>query len=204
MEHAQSQTPIAVFDEFLVAAEFRALLDFTMSRRAEFVATEVIGANGKSRPDHRQRRSCVLFELGSFHQMFVERLMTFLPQVVARLGLPWFQVSHVEAQLTMTNNGDYFRAHTDSGTGPVSKRMLTFVYFFHREPRGFTGGELRIYATSRGSDCATAPARCRVLYPMQNQVVFFASTVLHEIMPVVCPSADFVNSRFTVNGWLHR
>jgi len=40
--------------------------------------------------------------------------------------------------------------------------------------------------------------------PAQNQVVFFPSDLLHEIMSVRCPSGLFVDRRFTVNGWLHR
>jgi Rps23 Pro-64 3,4-dihydroxylase Tpa1-like proline 4-hydroxylase len=39
---------------------------------------------------------------------------------------------------------------------------------------------------------------------MQNQIVFFPSETLHEVLPVECPSGEFADSRFTVNGWLHR
>jgi Rps23 Pro-64 3,4-dihydroxylase Tpa1-like proline 4-hydroxylase len=44
----------------------------------------------------------------------------------------------------------------------------------------------------------------RAVVPEQNQIVFFRSELLHEITPVVCPSQAFADSRFTVNGWLHR
>ena len=37
-----------------------------------------------------------------------------------------------------------------------------------------------------------------------NSIVFFNSRCRHEVMPVICPSQAFENSRFTVNGWIRR
>jgi len=203
-DHAFAQTPVAIFDEFLVAEEWRNLLGFTLSQMSRFAATQVIGADGVGRLDQHYRRSRVLFELGPFHQLFSDRLMTFLPHVLARLHFSWFPVSHLEIQLTATNNGEYFRTHTDNDAGQVSGRTLTFVFFFHREPRGFSGGELKIYDTARNNGHSTASGPFRLMPPAQNQVIFFDSSCLHEIVPVACPSGDFADSRFTVNGWFHR
>ncbi len=199
-----AQTPIAIFDEFLVAAEWRQLLDYTLGHAQAFAATQVIGANGESRLDTRYRRSKVLFDLGPYQQMFVDRLLTFLPHVVSRLGDPGFGVSHVEVQLTGTNHQEFFRIHTDNDSSEVHGRRLTFVYFFYREPRGFAGGELRIYDTQRENGHASAIGPYHVIHPMQNQVVFFPSGCLHEVLPVGAPSGDFSDSRFTVNGWFHQ
>ena len=201
---AQPQTPVVVFDEFLVAHEWRELLGYTLASAPAFRATEVIGGDGSSRLDQQYRRSQVLFDLGPFHRIFVERLMTFLPHVTTRLGYSWFPVSQVEVQLTGTNNGEYFRMHTDNDAGEVAGRALTFVYFFHREPRAFAGGELRVYDSGSDNGHSKTPGPHRVIYPLQNQMVFFDSSRLHEILPVGCPSGDFADSRFTVNGWFHR
>jgi SM-20-related protein len=198
------QMPVAIFDEFLVAQEWRALVDFTLSHAGQFCATEVIGSNGQGRLDHSYRRSRVIFDLGPFHQFFADRLLTVLPHVLLRLSYPAFPVSQMEIQLTGTNNGEYFRVHTDNDHGQVAGRTLTFVYFFHREPRGFNGGALRLYDTADNNGTATRLGPYRDIYPEQNQVVFFNSSCLHEIIPVGCPSGDFADSRFTVNGWFHR
>lgn len=203
-ENGQPQTPVVIFDEFLVAQEWRGLLDYTFQRAPEFAATQVIGADGRSRQDMQYRRSRVLFDLGPFREVFSQRLMAFLPHVLMRLNYPSFPVSQLEIQLTATNNAEYFRVHTDNDAVEVAGRAVTFVYFFHREPRGFAGGELRIYDTVRNNGHSTAAGPYRVIYPLQNQVVFFISNCLHEIIPVGCPSGDFFDSRFTVNGWFHR
>jgi SM-20-related protein len=200
----QPQTPVVAFDEFLVAQEWRSLLDFTLASESRFSGTEVLGGNGGGRADPHFRRSRVLFELGHFHEMFTQRLLTFLPHVLLRIGQQSFPVSQVEIQLTGTNNSEFFRMHTDNGAEPVARRVVTFVYFFFREPRSFAGGELRVYDSHHNGQRVTASGPYRVIHPQQNQVVFFPSGTLHEILPVECPTGAFPDSRFTVNGWFHQ
>lgn len=148
--------------------------------------------------------SRVLFELGEFRDLFTERIFAFLPQIMAGLELPWFPVADLEIQLTATNNGEFFRRHNDNGTESLSSRLITFVYFFYREPRPFSGGELCVFDTELQDGEYLAPGLCTVVTPMQNQICFFISEYLHEVLPVQTMSASFMDSRFTVNGWLHR
>ena len=93
--------------------------------------------------------------------------------------------------------------HTDNDASAVSSRAITAVYFFHREPLAFSGGELRIMDTVREPNQVRALGPSRIVHPLQNQIVFFPSGLLHEIQPVQVRPNDFCNSRFTVNGWLH-
>ena len=72
------------------------------------------------------------------------------------------------------------------------------------EPRRFGGGELRIFDTVQTEGVPTATERYQLVYPIQNQMVFFPSSYLHEILPVICPSRAFADSRFTVNGWVRQ
>jgi len=201
---AQAVTPVVVLDEFLVAQEWRGLLEYVLSREPDFTHTHVIGAGGASILDYGTRRSRVLFDPGPFVQVFTERLATFFPHVLTRLHHPEFPVSRVEIQITGTGNQEFFRKHTDNGSDDVASREITFVYFFHSEPRLFSGGELRIYDTLNENGRATSPGPHRVVYPLQNQMVLFPSGCLHEILPVGIPSDNFAHRRFTVNGWLHR
>lgn len=197
-------TPVVIFDEFLVAQELRGLMDYTLSREPDFVETRVIGGAGESLLDYGMRRSRVLFELGPYQKLFSERLYAFLPNMLTRLGHPGFPISHIEIQLSGTGNEEYFRSHTDNGSSEVASREITFVYFFHREPRRFSGGELRIYDTHENNGRIAAFGPYRLIYPLQNQIAFFPSRCLHEILPVGLPSDSFGDRRFTVNGWLHR
>jgi SM-20-related protein len=196
--------PIMLYDEFLVAEELHDLLGYSLRNAQGFVRSEILGYGGRSAPDSQYRRSRVLFKLGPYEALFRRRLLTFLPHVLMAMGKQSFPVVDLEIQLTASNHAEFFRAHTDNDDDEVRGRELTFVYFFHREPRRFTGGELKIFDTVKPEGGSTATERFQLIYPLQNQIVFFPSSFLHEILPVTCPSRAFADSRFTVNGWYRR
>jgi SM-20-related protein len=196
-------TPVAVFDEFLAPLELDWVHQFTAARAADFKPSHVIGPDRAGLADPRYRRSSVLYDLNGFHEMMGRRLMHFLPHIVYRLGLQAFNVSSIELQLTASNDGEFFRAHTDSDDGPVKTRTVTFVLFCHREPYAFSGGELWIYGRDPASGEHLTELR-HTIRPAQNRMVLFPSDRLHEVTQVACPSGALLDSRFTLNGWLHR
>jgi Rps23 Pro-64 3,4-dihydroxylase Tpa1-like proline 4-hydroxylase len=200
----QQHAPLVVLDEFLVAQEWAGLLHYTLKRGADFANSGVLGAGGASHTDDSYRRSRVLYDLGDCQTMFVDRIMTFLPHVLARLRLPPFPISHFEVQLTATNDGQFFRQHSDNDAGPLRSRTLTFVYYFFREPKAFRGGALRLHDPQLDKRGKLTPGAYQTVHPIQNQIIFFPSNCLHEVMPVECPSREFSDSRFTVNGWVHQ
>jgi SM-20-related protein len=191
-----------VLEEFLAPAELSDLLAYTLSNQEQFIVSEVIspGVPSGSVADFEYRRSHVLMNLGLHQERFLNRLCSTLPRLLPKLGMEPFPISRMEAQITVSKDGDFFRWHSDNGEGEVAARQVTFVYFFHREPKGFEGGELRIQ-----DSCAhDQPGNYYAIVPKQNQVVLFDSSLTHEISPVKCPSSVFADSRFTVNGWISR
>jgi SM-20-related protein len=194
-----------VLDEFLTPQELRELTRFTLEHEAEFCVSEVVApgsAEGMVSKEHRCSR--VFMDLGKYHEVMLARIKTALPLVLSRLSMEEFPVANVEAQITASNDGDFFRGHSDNGNPSTASRQLTFVYFFHREPRQFSGGELRIHDCRNQGDRQIATGSYRTIVPQQNQIVFFPCCALHEITPVECPSGLFADSRFTLNGWLHK
>jgi SM-20-related protein len=193
------------FDEFLSPAEMSAVLQYALDQESAFVISEVTkpeSTNGIIA--YEQRRSRVLMDLGKHHKLFADRIRVCWPRVLAKLGREFSELSEMEAQITASNDGDYFHCHSDNGCRENVTREITFVYFFHREPNQFQGGELRIYDSRRENDQYLATEKYRSIVPQQNQIVFFPSALIHEITPVECSSRVFADSRFTVNGWLHR
>ena len=113
-------------------------------------------------------------------------------------------IAGVEAQITASNDGDFFRFHNDNGSEKVAQRYLTFVYFFQREPRQFEGGELRIHDARLEGQDYVSEGSYQTITPRQNQIVFFPCELMHEVTAVNCPSKLFADGRFTLNGWLLR
>jgi Rps23 Pro-64 3,4-dihydroxylase Tpa1-like proline 4-hydroxylase len=194
-----------IFEEFLVPGDLDALMHYTLQHESDFQVSEVLspGVQGGT-VDHEHRRSKVLPEPGEEIRPLVERVRACLPRVLPKLRLSTFPVSHVEAQITASNHGDFFRWHSDNAQEEIASREVTFVYFFHREPKRFHGGELRIYDSLPSNSTYVPATNYRAVVPRQNQIIFFRSSLAHEITPVECPSGAFGDSRFTVNGWFHR
>jgi len=194
-----------VLDEFLAPQELEQLTRFTLEHEADFSASEVISPTAEAGVvNYEHRRSRVLMDLAEHEDLMLERIKAVLPQVLHALGMEEFSVSGSEVQVTASNDGDFFRFHSDNGSDRVASRHLTFVYFFHREPRQFEGGELHIHDARLEEGSYVSEGSYQTIVPQQNQIVFFACELLHEITPVNCSSGLFADSRFTLNGWLRR
>ena len=194
-----------VLDEFLAPQELAELTSFAMEHEAEFRNSEVISPTiegGVVNYDHR--RSRVMTDLGRHQDLIVERIQKVLPLVLERLGMAEFTIAGVEAQITSSNDGDFFHFHSDNASERVACRHLTFVYFFHQEPRRFEGGELRIHDARLEEGVYVSEGGYQTIVPEQNQIVFFPCPLMHEVTPVKCASQRFADSRFTLNGWLRR
>ncbi len=194
-----------VLDEFLAPQELEELVSYTLQREAEFQSSELVSPSGEpGMIDSDHRRSRVLMDLGKHEEIILDRIRGVLPRVLDQLGIEPFPVTQVEAQITASNDGDFFRAHSDDSEEIIASRRITFVYFFHSEPRSFEGGELRLHDSHGKGRLQVSSGAYQTVVPQQNQIVFFPCSVLHEITPVECRSRAFADSRFTLNGWLHK
>jgi Rps23 Pro-64 3,4-dihydroxylase Tpa1-like proline 4-hydroxylase len=194
-----------VLDEFLAPQELEELVSYTLQREAEFQSSELVSPSGEpGMIDHDHRRSRVLMDLGKHEEIILDRIRGVLPRVLDQLGIEQFPVTQVESQITASNDGDFFRAHSDDSEEIIASRRITFVYFFHSEPRPFEGGELRLHDSHREGELQVSSGSYQIVVPQQNQIVFFPCSLLHEITPVECRSRAFADSRFTLNGWLHK
>jgi len=201
----QVQAQCVVLDEFLAPQELNELINFALVHETEFRNSQVISPGGNPEViDYNHRRSRVLMDLGSHEEIIVGRIRGVLPRVLDQLGVERFPVTNVEAQITASNDGDFFAEHSDDSQETIASRRITFVYFFHCEPTQFEGGELRLYDSRRLAEQQIKAGSYQSITPRQNQIVFFPCSLLHEITPVKCPSRAFADSRFTLNGWLHK
>ena len=201
-------TPYLVQRDFLSGVERAALLAWALGNEARFVPAGVggVGVNAAV------RRSVSLRDLGPMAAVLKARLKDRAAGFVETLQTAPFAVSHVELELVAHNDGAFYSRHKDTSTGDDQSghahRVLSGVYYFHREPKAFSGGCLRLHAIralegdTTGDDGAPGVGDVDVA-PDQNTLVVFPSWAPHEVMPISCPSGAFADSRFAVNGWLH-
>jgi SM-20-related protein len=149
------------------------------------------------------RRSNLLHARTAGIEWFGHLLDSLIPRAVSDLGIEPFAVARTVVQCTWHGDGDYYRIHNDNGMKQASGRVLSFVYYAHREPRGFTGGELVFY--EYGADRADlASSRQLAIEPLGNSIVFFPSDAEHEVKQVTCASPKIAAGRVTLNGWVSR
>lgn len=185
-------------DDFLSAQEHDELLAYALVSETQFQK----GTVTTYEPDVRQ--NLVILNFGdSLHSRLLEsRLLTWFPLLARTLELPVFPLAQVESQLTAATDGYYFKRHSDEA--PEIPRVLTCLYYLHREPRGFAGGDLRLYDCIEEGAARSPADTFTAVAPRANRLVVFPSDEFHEAMPVRCPSKLFADSRFAVTTWLHR
>jgi hypothetical protein len=194
--------PYLVLRDFLDEASVTGLLDHAISRQTLFTPTGVGSKPGGASIDPAIRISTGLADLGPFRPMLKARILGLLPTLVERLRVAPVDDPRLETQLVAHGDGAFYRQHIDTQTASYQERdrirILSGVYYFHTEPKGFTGGALRLYAIGgrEGENFID-------LEPARNSLLVFLSWAPHEVLPVTCPSKAFSDSRFAINCWVH-
>ena len=131
-------------------------LDHALAGEAQFAPARITsgraGAEDELKPE--VRIAATWRDLGPLRPMLEQRLMAALPDIRARIGGGGPMPTSLELELAAHGDGAHFKPHTDTalgsdrkalGAAPGEDRLISGVYYFHAEPKGFSGGELRLY-----------------------------------------------------------
>lgn len=155
--------------------------------------------------DSKYRKSHLLYkkDLKPITSWFFKKLDTILPSILKRLQMESFNVSQREIQLTVHKDHEFYKVHTDYEDEDFYRnRHLTFVYYFHKLPKSFEGGEILLFDTDTiNNSCTTQHTK---ITPSNNSIIFFPSNYYHQVTPVHLQSNKLKNGRFTINGWIHK
>lgn len=190
-----SPSRAARVENVLTAEQHKQLVQFA-TRNKQIFSNSTTNTNADN-----YRASLVCYSFPPFDDLLRQRVLKLAPKVAAQLGLE-LPDGNMEVQLTAHNDGNYYRVHNDSSGDGFKHRVISFVYYFHRTPKSFSGGELRIYDRDVKDRMLRVATTYKDIQPLDNSLVFFDSRDMHEVMPVVCPSQVFADGRFTINGWL--
>src|SRR3989442_3831182 len=159
--------PVAQLDGFLSGSEVAWLMELTFAAESRFVPARV----SDDKEDYRH--SFALAAPDALRQLFVAKITAVMPEVMPQLRLGQFALGAIDCQVTASVDGSYFQAHTDAGGNANYKRQFTYVYYFNREPKGFTGGELRIYDDTIRNGKLAATLSFQVIEPRHNTILAF-------------------------------
>ena len=197
--------PCHRYRDFLAPAEHEALLEWAIASRERYEPARLTGHV----IDPKRRIAERLNDLGPHRAVIERRLKENLPDIFRRTGTRPFDVETFELEIAAHGDGAFFAHHSDIPVGTGRKplggdktgkqdRLVSAVYYFHREPKRFSGGTLRLYRLGDHQ----ASGDFVELEPEQNSLVVFPSWVRHEVRRVSCPGCGFEDYRFAVNAWL--
>jgi SM-20-related protein len=134
---------------------------------------------------------------------FESRMAALAPDLIRDFRISPAQFSWTALELVARNTGSSLQRHIDTTLGAdhltSGPRLVSAVYYFHREPRAFAGGALRLYRFGAGE----AAEDYIEIEPRQNSLIAFPSWASHAVTPIDCPSGDFADSRFAVAMWIY-
>lgn len=199
--------PYHQYHDFLGREHEQALFDYAIENEPRFEASTLVGGV----IDEERRRSQRLTEVGLPGRQFEARIRGMAPDLFAKTGTAPFDIEYVELEIAAHGDGAHFAVHTDIpfgwGRSPLGgdksgtqDRIISLVYYFYREPRGFEGGALWLHRFGSSSE----PGDYVEIRPIRNSLLVFPSWATHEVRPVQCPSNKFSDYRFAVNCWLCR
>ena len=181
--------------DFLDPADRQVLVDWAMTNEDRFQPTRIDYGTGAA----NTRISAQLTDLGPCKDLMRSRLKPRIPEFAEAFGMTGHKFDRVELELVAHGDGAFFKPHTDTGAagGAQNNRLISAVYYFHNHPKGFEGGELRMFDLS-------GPMKYVDYQPEDNSLLVFPAFIPHEVRPVTCASGAFKDYRFAINFWAHR
>ncbi len=196
--------PYCLIENFLSPAEAERAMAHALAHEAEFRDSTVSLATnqGEFKPDYELRRSRILDNVADVAPMIGQALFKAMPRIFTALRMPPMNFRSMELQLSAHGDGDYFNTHTDNGLPDIAHRTVSYVYYFHREPKRFTGGHLKLYKTVIHEGTHSFGDLVADIDPPGNGLMVFPSYIQHEVAPIQCLSSALEDQRLTLNGWL--
>ncbi|MEU6313220.1 2OG-Fe(II) oxygenase [Streptomyces sp. NPDC047014] len=189
--------PVCRFENFLGAERAAALLEYAIAREEEFAQGTVL--DPLTGQVSRKGRDSLVLPVSS--EVFSSHLADCLPLVQDVIGSR-AALTRSLTVLTAHGEGGHFGIHTDASRVRDVSTAVSAVYYLHRTPRGFGGGQLRLYDTVVRDGRARPAESYRTVEPDHDTIVFFPAGAFHEVVPSTCPSGRFQDFRFTLTTWI--
>ncbi len=205
--HGTCPAPFVRMQDFLTTQECDRLFALALARRELFGAARVVddaveAGRGRVKPEARITLEAKPRARRDVRLWFLPRLEQVIPEILTHLRLEDPGRYRIEMNVRVYPAGGFYTTHCDSrggpGDGPYRDRVLSFICFFHPEPRRFSGGDLLLYdSNQRGGHPVPAFSR---IEPLRGGIVFFMSEDWHQVTPVECDADDFGAGRFVLSG----
>jgi SM-20-related protein len=137
-------------------------------------------------------------DLGPLEEPVAKALRSQLARGVAILDIP--DQAEVELRLRLFAIGDAQAVSWE----PNPADVLYMMYHFYKQPKGFTGGGIRLFDGRTENGIRPAMASFRDVEIGNNDMLIFPEKVVGAGLPVRCPTRAFADGLFVVRGIMRR
>lgn len=189
----------SIIDGFLGESAAGDLLELALASEHAAEPAAVTAKSGYAIDASHRSALSLPIDLTENASPFREAIDRRMGEIFDSVGIRAFENPVLELECVAHRDGGKFAEHidtlTDSSRGK-SDRIVSAVYYFHREPRGFTGGQLALHGIG---------SKERVeIEPVHDRLAIFPSFAPHEVRPVSVPGDAFADARFSINCWIRR
>lgn len=194
--------PVCIIDDFLGPQASAGLVDFALANEARFAPARVHTNDARNTLETGFRDNVSFTgDFGPVIAPFLAALDARYDRIAAEVGTNQFERRPTELHMAAHRDGQHLPRHIDTLTGRAEalvkdQRAVSLVYYCHRTPRAFSGGNLVMYAMTGGGR--------QVIEPRHDRLVAFPSFAPHEIERVEVPGNRFADARFALVAWMRR
>jgi Rps23 Pro-64 3,4-dihydroxylase Tpa1-like proline 4-hydroxylase len=193
--------PLMIVDGFVGRAGAEQLLQYATAREAGFLPSKIALGHGGIL-DESRRVSKVNADIGPAMPVIEPAIRKAVDEAIPKLGLVNVDSYLLEPELTWCGDGGFFKRHVDTlyRDRLANQRVMTMVYYFHKQPKAYTGGQLRLYRLGTDAEGEIL----QEIEPRFDRAVFFPAWFPHEVLPVHCGSGAFADGRFAISCWVRK
>ena len=193
--------PVMIVDDFVGRAAAEQFLQYAIANESGFRPSKVV-LRHLDIIDGSRRVSKVNSDIDPVMPWIESAIRKAVDEAIPKLGLVNVDSYLLEPELAWCGDGGFFKIHADTlnRDRSANQRVLTMVYYFHKEPKGFTGGQLRLYGLGADANCGAQ----HEIEPRFDRAVLFPSWYPHEVLPVHCSSDAFADGRFAITCWVRK
>lgn len=132
-------------------------------------------------------------------EVLKKRIMAQLPALCKMLDIQSFNSSKLPITFINALDGHFGTSHADSIDG---RYQISILYYFHKVPKVFNGGNLNFYAFDHEAESGHSKDMLFEVEIEDNLLIAFPSNVFHGVTQVQSHSSDFKDGRFVAVGFL--
>lgn len=139
--------PYRVYRDFLDAHTRADLLTWTIENEVKFEPTRVTSG----RTDRQKSLRVLDFE--PIETVIRQRVLDLAPTLIRDLRMSQLELAGITTELVAHNDGAFFKRHIDrfyNVEEAAPDRIVTAVYYFHAEPKAFSGGATLLLPVRNG------------------------------------------------------